>query len=144
MFPPEISLRGSQPGCETSPRIIRQLGGKRVPEIQYLQASTTEEQRQVEPGRYLREVRVGEYWRLDNVGSFDEFLASRRKAYYLMAIYEQLPLIYKVELEQVGWTKARELAKDVRREDQRFDCATRLHKARGLPMEEFKRGYRNT
>ena len=99
MFPPEISLRGSQPGCETSPRIIRQLSGKRAPEIQYLQASTTEEQRQVEPGRYLREVRVGDYWRLDNVGSFDEFLErkfleSRRKVYYLMAIDKQLPRNY--------------------------------------------------
>jgi hypothetical protein len=74
IFPPEISLRGSQPGCETSPRIIRQLGGKRVPEIQSRQASATEDQRQVELGRYLRQVRAGQYWRVANVRSFDEFL----------------------------------------------------------------------
>jgi hypothetical protein len=48
--------------------------------------------------------------------SFNEFLErklpeSRRKAYYLMAIHEQLPRIHKVELQQVGWTKVTELAK---------------------------------
>jgi len=68
----------------------------------------------VELGRYLCEVRAGQYWRVDNVRSFDEFLErkfpeSRRKAYYLMAIHEQLPRIHKVELQQVGWTKATEL-----------------------------------
>jgi hypothetical protein len=77
--------------------------------------------------------------------SFDEFLErkfpeSRRKAYYLMAIHEQLPRIHKVELQQVGWSKATELAKVARRDGQRFDCATWLHKARELPKEEFKRG----
>ena len=65
----------------------------------------------VELGRYLCEVRAGQYWRVDNVRSFDEFLErkfpeSRRKAYYLMAIHEQLPRIHKVELQQVGWSKA--------------------------------------
>jgi len=84
------------------------------------------------------------YWRLDNVRSFDEFLErkfpeSRRKAYYLMAIHEQLPRIHKVELHQVGWSKATELAKVARRDGQRFDSATWLHKARELPKEEFKR-----
>ena len=48
----------------------------------------------VELGRYLCEVRAGQYWRVDNVRSFDEFPErkfpeSRRKAYYLMAIHEQ-------------------------------------------------------
>ena len=81
---------------------------------------------------------------MDNVRSFDEFLErkfpeSRRKAYYLMAIHEQLPRIHKVELQQVGWTKATELAKVARRDGQRFDSATWLHKARELPKEEFKR-----
>ena len=42
----------------------------------------------VELGKYLREVRAGQYWRVENLKSFDEFLArrfpeSRRKAYYL-------------------------------------------------------------
>jgi hypothetical protein len=98
----------------------------------------------VELGRYLCEVRAGQYWRVDNVRSFDEFLErkfpeSRRKAYYLMAIHEQQPRIHKVELQQVGWAKATELAKVARRDGQRFDCATWLHKARELPKEEFKR-----
>ena len=44
----------------------------------------------VELGRYLCEVRAGQYWRLENLKSFDEFLErrfpeSRRKAYYLIA-----------------------------------------------------------
>src|SRR5215469_12372353 len=98
----------------------------------------------VELGRYLCEVRAGQYWRVDNARSFDEFLErkfpeSRRNAYYLMAIHEQLPRIRKVELQQVGWAKATELAKVARRDRQDFDCATWLHKAQELPKEEFKR-----
>jgi hypothetical protein len=98
----------------------------------------------VDLGRYLCEVRAGLYWRVENVGSFDEFLerkftGSRRKAYYLMAIHERLPRIHKVDLQQVGWSKATELAKVARRDGQRFDSATWLHKARELPKEEFKR-----
>jgi hypothetical protein len=68
-----------------------------------------------------------------------KFTESRRKAYYLMAIHEQLPRIHKVELQQVSWTKATELAKVARRDGQGFDSATWLHKARELPKEEFNR-----
>jgi len=98
----------------------------------------------VELGRHLCEVRAGQYWRVDNVRSFDEFLerkfpGSRRKAYYLMAIHEHLPPIRKRELEQIGWTKARELAKVARRDRQGFNCAPWVHKATTLPREEFKR-----
>jgi hypothetical protein len=98
----------------------------------------------VELGHYLCEVRAGQYWRVDNLKSFDEFLEkkfpeSRRKAYYLMAIHEQLPRQTHRDLKQVGWTKAAELAKVARRDGQRFDCATWLHKAHELPKEEFKR-----
>ncbi|MFZ0737240.1 MAG: hypothetical protein WAM96_09125 [Candidatus Acidiferrales bacterium] len=98
----------------------------------------------VELGRYLCEVRSGQYWRLDNLKSFDEFLEkrfpeSRRKAYYLMAIHEQLPRQIHKGLRQVGWTKATELAKVARRDGTGFDCATWLHKAERLPKEEFKR-----
>jgi hypothetical protein len=76
--------------------------------------------------------------------SFDEFLdrrfpESRRKAYYRMAIHEQLPRQTHRELKQVGWTKAAELAKVARRDGEKFDCATWLHKAQELPKEEFKR-----
>ena len=98
----------------------------------------------VELGRYLCEVRAGQYWRVDNLKSFDEFLEkkfpeSRRKAYYLMAIHERLPRIPKPELKLVGWTKAAELAKVARRDGQRFDSAIWLHKARSMQTEEFKR-----
>ena len=99
----------------------------------------------VELGRYLCEVRAGQYWRMEKLKSFDEFLErrfpeSRRKAYYLMSIHEQLPPEAKRELKQVGWTKGLELAKLARsRNGQGFDCATWLHKARVLPKEEFRR-----
>jgi hypothetical protein len=97
----------------------------------------------VELGHYLCEVRAGQYWRLDNLSSFDEFLErrfpeSRRKAYYLMAIHEQLPRQIHRDLKQVGWTKATELAKVARRDGQKFDCATWLHKAQELPKKDFK------
>jgi len=98
----------------------------------------------VELGRYLCEVRAGQYWRLDNLRSFDEFLErkfpeSRRKAYYLMAIHEHLPKIPKPELKLVGWSKATELVKVARRDREQFDCATWLHKATEMPKEQFKR-----
>jgi hypothetical protein len=98
----------------------------------------------VDLGRYLCEVRAGQYWRLDNLRSFDEFLEkkfpeSRRKAYYLMAIHEHLPRISKPDLKLVGWAKATELVKVARRDRERFDCATWLHKAREMPKEEFQR-----
>ncbi len=97
----------------------------------------------VELGRYLCEVRAGQYWRVENVKSFDEFLErrfpeSRRKAYYLMSIHEHLPPQARRELKEVGWTKGLELAKVARRDRQHFDCATWLHKAREMPKEQFK------
>jgi len=93
----------------------------------------------------LCEVRAGQYWRVEKLASFDDFLArrfpeSRRKAYYLMSIHEHLPPEAKRELKQVGWSKGLELAKLARRSDgQQFDCATWLHKAKLLPKEEFQR-----
>ena len=98
----------------------------------------------VDLGRYLCEVRAGQYWRLDNLSSFDEFLEkrfpeSRRKAYYLMTIHERLPRQIHRDLKQVGWTKAAELAKVARREGSQFDCATWMHRARELSKEEFQR-----
>jgi hypothetical protein len=98
----------------------------------------------VELGRYLCEVRAGQYWRLEKLTSFDEFLArrfteSRRKAYYLMSIHEHLPPQARKDLKEVGWTKGLELAKVARRDGQAFDCATWLHKARSLPKDQFKR-----
>ena len=97
----------------------------------------------VELGRYLCEVRAGQYWRLEKLTSFDEFLQrrfpeSRRKAYYLMSIHENLPRQVRHELKQVGWSKAAELAKVARREQEHLDCATWLHKARSMTKQEFK------
>src|SRR5215475_3317787 len=98
----------------------------------------------VDLGRYLCEVRAGQYWRLENLTSFDEILEqrfpeSRRKAYYLMSIHEHLPPEAKKQLQEVGWTKGLELAKVARRDGQRFDCATWLHRAQTMPKEQFKR-----
>src|SRR5580700_10948736 len=64
----------------------------------------------VELGRYLCEVRAGQYWRVEKLASFDDFLArrfpeSRRKAYYLMSIHEHLPPQARRELKEVGWTR---------------------------------------
>src|SRR5881409_4265920 len=105
---------------------------------------TEKDTRFVELGRYLCEVRAGQYWRLENLKSFDAFLErrfpeSRRKAYYLMSIHEHLPPEAKRKLKEVGWTKGLELAKLARAAGQRFDCATWLHKACSLPKEKFKR-----
>ena len=98
----------------------------------------------VELGKYLCEVRAGQYWRLENLKSFDEFLEhrfpeSRRKAYYLMSIHEQLPPQVRKELKAVGWTKGLELAKLARKQGQRFESATWLHRARHMPKAEFQR-----
>jgi hypothetical protein len=46
----------------------------------------------VQLGEYLCEARAKQYWRLEKLTSFDEFLEkrlvdSRRKVYYLMAIH---------------------------------------------------------
>jgi hypothetical protein len=97
----------------------------------------------VELGRYLCEVRAGQYWRLEDLKSFDEFLEqrfpeSKRKAYYLMSIHEHLPPQARKQLKEVDWTKGLELAKVARRDGQDFDCATWLHKARELPKDQFK------
>jgi transcriptional regulator of met regulon len=97
----------------------------------------------VELGEYLCEVRAKQYWRLEGLNSFDEFLAkrfpeSRRKAYYLMAIHENLTRIPKQQLRAVGWSKAVELVKVARRDGEEFDRATWLHKASEMPIEDFK------
>ncbi|PYX76299.1 MAG: hypothetical protein DMG72_05210 [Acidobacteria bacterium] len=107
------------------------------------QTEAERDTRFVEMGRYLCEVRAGEYWRLEKLKSFDEFLErrfpeSRRKAYYLMSIHEHLPPQARRDLKEVGWTKGLELAKLARAEGERFDCATWLHKARSMPKDQFK------
>ena len=97
----------------------------------------------VELGEYLCEVRAKQYWKLEKLDSFDAFLErrfpeSRRKAYYLMAIHENLTRVPKSQLREVGWSKATELVKVARKDGEGFDCATWLHKAKELPKEGFK------
>src|SRR5215813_10943003 len=60
----------------------------------------------VELGRYLCEVRARQFWRMEGLSSFDDFLEkrfpdSRRKAYYLMSIHEHLPRKIKDELQDI-------------------------------------------
>jgi hypothetical protein len=133
MVTPEINHR----------RAVFVLG--RIDEILSWEKTKEQEKevRFVELGEYLCEVRAKQYWRLERLNSFDEFLEkrfvdSRRKAYYLMAIHENLTRIPKHELQKVGWSKATELVKVVRRDGERFDCATWLHKAKDMPKEDFK------
>ena len=133
MVTPEINRR----------RAVFVLG--RIDEILSWEKTKEQEKdvRFVELGEYLCEVRAKQYWRLEKLKSFDEFLEkrfadSRRKAYYLMAIHENLTRIPKHELQQVGWSKATELVKVARRDGEQFDCATWLHRAKELPKEGFK------
>src|SRR5207245_11706270 len=98
----------------------------------------------VDLAKYLCEVRAGQYWRLENLKSFDAFMErrfpeSRRKAYYLMSIHEHLPPEARRELKAIGWTKGLELAKLARRDGQSFESAIWLHRARQMQTEDFKR-----
>jgi len=101
----------------------------------------------VELGRYLCEVRVGQYWRVENLKSFDEFLERRfpgiKKKGVLLDVHTRAPAPAgpqaKKDLKEIGWTKGRELAKLARAEGQHFDCAPWVHKARTMPREEFTR-----
>jgi hypothetical protein len=83
----------------------------------------------VELAGYLCEVRAGQYWRLESLKCFDEFLEKRfpesgRKAYYLISIHENLPPQGEETAEGSGWAKGIELVKLARRDRQNFDCAT--------------------
>ena len=98
----------------------------------------------VELGQHLCEVRAGQYWKLENLTSFDDFLEkrfpeSRRKAYYLMAIHETLTKVPKQQLKEIGWRKAAELVKVARWDGEQFDCAPWVHKAKDLNKEDFER-----
>jgi hypothetical protein len=132
-----------------APQLNRQralLIMEKIDEILFWEKTKEQERdvRFVELGQYLCEVRAGQYWRLENLKSFDEFLEkrfpeSRRKAYYLMAIHENLTRVPKPRLRAMGWSKAAELVKVARHEGEDFDCATWLHKADEMPKEQFKR-----
>ena len=134
MVTPEINRR----------RAVFVLG--RIDEILSWERSKEQEKdvRFVELGKYLCEVRAKQYWRLEKLKSFDEFLEkrfadSRRKAYYLMTIHEHLTRVPKPQLREMGWTKARELVKVARKDGAEFVCAPWVHKAKQLPREQFRR-----
>ena len=55
-----------------------------------------------------------------------------------MAIHEQLPRQLHGSLTPIGWTKARELVKFARKEGQKFQTASWMHKASTMPREAFK------
>ena len=120
---------------------------EKIDEILHWERQTERERdtRFVELGRYLCEVRAGQYWRVDNLKSFDEFLEkkfpeSRRKAYYLMAIHEQLPRQTHRDLRQVGWTKAAGASQSgAGGTDRTSIVQPGCTKRRRLPREEFKR-----
>ncbi len=100
------------------------------------------DQRFAELGKYLCEVRNKSYWRL-GYKSFDHFLEakfpdSRRKAYYLMSIHDHLKQIPTQEIEDLGWSKALELAKVARSEGRGFNSATWLHKAKESTKQQLK------
>ncbi|PYT31813.1 MAG: hypothetical protein DMG57_03905 [Acidobacteria bacterium] len=46
--------------------------------------------------------------------------------------------IPKQQLREVGWSKATGLVKVARKDGEKFDCATWLHKERELPKQSFK------
>jgi hypothetical protein len=100
------------------------------------------DQRFAELGKHLCEVRNQGYWRL-GYKSFEAYLGekfpdSRRKAYYLMSIHDHLRQIPTPEIEELGWSKALELAKVARSEGRHFDCATWLHRAKECTKQELK------
>jgi hypothetical protein len=107
------------------------------------QKETERDTKFVELGRYLCEVRAGQYWRLEKLAGFEDFLEkrfpeSKRKAYYLMSIHEHLPPQARKQLKELGWTKGLELAKIARRDREHFVSATWLQKAREMSRDEFK------
>jgi hypothetical protein len=55
-----------------------------------------------------------------------------------MAIHEHLTRVLKPQSREVGWSKATEPVRVARKEVERFDCATWLHKAKEMPKEGFK------
>jgi hypothetical protein len=100
------------------------------------------DQKFAELGKHLCEVRKQGYWRL-GYGSFEAYLEkkfpdSRRKAYYLMSIHDQLKQIPTPEIEDLGWGKALELAKVARHEGRGFNSATWLHKAKNSTQKELR------
>ncbi len=97
----------------------------------------------VEVGEALCEIRSRQHWRVETLASFDAFLekrfpGSRRKAYYFMSLFERMPKKTHPQLAEIGWSKAIELTRLVRKQGDRFESSTWMHRARELPKEKFK------
>ncbi len=145
---PGLTSFVTRDGLPLRPKLDRQRAGYVIARIDEIlqseeKAEKHREIRFVELGRHLCEVRAGQYWRLEQLHSFDEFLAkrfpgSRRKVYYFMSIHEHLPKQARKQVEEIGWSKAIELVKVARSDGREFDCATWLHNARNFTKEEFK------
>ena len=117
---------------------------KKIDEILRWEAKVDQQKDQLfaELGKYLCEVRNQGYWRL-GYRSFEHFLEakfpdSRRKAYYLMSIHDHLKQLPTLEIENLGWSKALELAKVARSEGRHFDSATWLHRAKESTKQQLK------
>ena len=99
----------------------------------------------VELGRYLCEVRSGQYWRLDNLRSFDEFLEKEVPGIAPQGLLPDGHPRASAANSQAGASGGGMDQGDGAGESraagtgQRFECATWLHKARAMPKEEFKR-----
>lgn len=137
-MPPELNLK----------RVAFVLG--KIDEILAWEKERGQEQdmRFVDLGRYFCEVGLGSTG-LDKMISFDDFLQkrfpdSRRKAYYLMAIHENLTRVPKQQLREIGWTKARELAKVARTEGGRFESSPLGAQGSSAPQRSVQAGGRAT
>lgn len=132
----------------TVPRLNRKRAQELISRVDAILASEQRvsqqrETRFVELGQALCEIRSRQYWRVEELASFDEFLekhfpGSRRTAYYWMSLFERMPKATHSHLKAIGWSKSIELTRVVRKQGRHFDSATWLHKARELPKEQFK------
>ncbi len=79
---PSVALRSSIPPMPMLPKLNRKRALFVLTKIDEIlawerQKEAERDTRFVDLGRYLCEVRAGQYWRLENLKSFDEFLARR-------------------------------------------------------------------
>jgi hypothetical protein len=105
---------------------------------------TERDTRFVEPGRYLCEVRAGQYWRVEKLKWFDEFLErrfpeSRRKAYYLMSIHEHLPPQARKDLKENRMDQREGVGETGAGGGSELRLCTLGAQGRSLPRAEFAR-----
>ena len=85
-------------------------------------AEQEKDTRFVELGRYLCEVRAGQYWRLENLTFFRRFLDETLSGVQAQSLLPDgdpraaASAAFTMTCRQVGWAKAAELAKVARRD----------------------------